>query len=106
MELFELLLIGGAEIDSVDDDLPGLRPCQPDNLPQQRTLARPAASQQDHRLPTCHFKIDSVQYAPVVITDHQIANGNGGIRHGSVPSREIEEGRKADIRKDDKERGL
>src|ERR1700677_2875453 len=106
MEFFEFLLIPGAEINAVYDDLPGLRPSQTDNLTEKRTLAGTASSEQDHCLSPRHFQVDSVQYAPVVVTNDEVTNGNGGIIHGSVTSRKIENGSKANVRKDDEKRGL
>jgi len=106
MELFEFFPIPGTEINAVYYDLPGLRLCQTDNLTEKRTLAGTASSKQDHCFPPRDFQVDSVQYAAVVITNDQVTNGNGRFWHGSLASREIEDGRKADVRKDDKKRGL
>jgi hypothetical protein len=56
VKLLEFLLIGGAEIDAIDYDLPGLRPRQTDNLAEKRTLAGPASSQEDHGFPRADFE--------------------------------------------------
>jgi hypothetical protein len=104
MELFEFFLIPGAEIDAVYYDLPGLRPRQTDNLTEKRTLAGPASSEQDHCFSPRDFQVDAVQYAAVVVTNDQVTNGNGRFWHRSLASREIENGRKGDVRKDDKKR--
>ena len=100
MDFLQLSLIPCAEIDAVHDDLTGLRSCETDNLAQQRAFAGPAASEQDHRFSPRDVQADSVQHAAVVVTNHYVANRNGGIMHRSVASGEIEKRREANIRKD------
>ena len=100
MDFLQLSLIPCAEIDAVHYDLTGLRSCETDNLAQQRAFAGPAASEQDHRFSPRDVQADSVQHAAVVVTNHYVANRNGGIMHRSVASGEIEKRREANIRKD------
>src|ERR1700722_8179566 len=106
MDFFQLSLIPCAEIDAVHYDLTGLRLCQANNVAQQRALAGPAPSEQDHRFSPRDVQADSVQHTPVVVTNDYVANRNGGIIHRSVASGEIEKRRKTNIRKDHQKSGF
>jgi hypothetical protein len=64
--------------------LAGLRPCETDNLAQQGAFAGPASSEQDHGFSPLDVQADSVQHAPVVVTNDYVANRNGGIIHRSA----------------------
>src|SRR5229473_1544851 len=62
------------DVDSLYEDSPGMRAFKPENLAQKRTLSRPAASQQDHRLSRFDVQVQPVQHASTVVLNNEIAN--------------------------------